>query len=50
MYEKRRNNRELHHIVEHLENGDIELALSLLKKFVEGEKERRRLSDERTDS
>ena len=49
MYRKRRSSRELVHVQQHLENGDLELALSLLKRFVEKERERRRVSDEHTD-
>ena len=42
LYAKRQINRDLYHAIDHIKNGDIELALNILKSELEREKKAKR--------
>lgn len=47
MYKRRKITRELQHIIDHILNDDIELALNMLKTALDREKEAKRRTDKR---
>lgn len=42
LYEQRQINKDLSHAIDHIKNGDIELALNLLKSALKREKKAKR--------